>query len=186
MELKNNGITTNKDLCQMLNACSRCYKLTNDGKFVMSYTDLVNVALPRHRKKFVIVLNTLPGSKKQSDPNEISDMQQKTGHWFCCVVFETTLYIFDGLGKIHQNTNVMHSIKQFCQSNRLTSKNVYFRYQILDSLQCGYLTMFFVAKTSLLNQRSFLKMINMLKQHNVKSRESHMLKYVLRHFKLKI
>ena len=77
-------------------------------------------------------------------------------------------------------------MKQFCEFNNLTLKNTHLRFQVLDSLRCGYLTLFLVAKMSLLNQRSFLKMINMLKQHNVKSREDHMLRYVLRHFKIKL
>lgn len=190
MELKNNGITTDKDLSQMLSACYRCYKLTNDGKFVMSYTDLVNVTIPRHQKKCVLILNTLPKSNKQNESVNVSNMsqssQQTTGHWICCVLFGSTLYVFDGLSKIHHNTNVMHSIKQFCRSNNFTFQNVHFRFQVLESFSCGYLTLYFVAKTSLLNQRSLMKMINMLKQHNVKSRENHMLKYVLRHFKIKL
>lgn len=190
MELKNNGITTDTDLRQMLNTCYRCYKLTNNGKLVMSYTDLINVNKLHCRRKCVIILNTIPKSVTQNNPVEVPNMsqstQQTTGHWFCCVLYESTLYVFDGLGKIHQNTDVMHNIRQFCQSNNFTFENVHFRFQILDKFHCGYLALFFVAKTSLLNQRSFLKMINMLKQHNVKSREKHMLKYVLRHFKINL
>ena len=185
MDPKINGITTDKDLSQLLRGCSRCYKITNNTKFVMSHTNLVNLTLPKRFTKWVIIINTtgLPKSKKHENNPTETVLLPKLGHWVCCVIFNKTLYILDGLCKISQNTDVMLNIKTFCRSNNLTMEDVNLRFQVLNSTWCGYLACYFVAKASLLSQHSFLKVINLLRQHNVKSREKHMLQYVLRHFK---
>lgn len=173
MDNTSKGITTDEQIIMLLQSCSRCSKLTGDSSHVISHTELSSFVLPDNkRKKWGLVVNS-----KHHGSNAI-------GHWWTIIIFDQFCLIYDGLCSIHRNDVVMKSVKSFCKLNNLRYKNGNFRFQLSNSLKCGWLATFFIAKASVLNHYKFQKMITFLRGFSIKSREKIILKFVFRHFKI--
>lgn len=113
-----------------------------------------------------------------------SESSVRLGHWFAIIIFNGKfLVVCDGLNKVLDRSDIMINVTKFCDSNHLILRNLNFRCQVSNSLKCGYIALFFIAKASLLNYRNFMKMVTMLNQYSIESREQFVFKYVKRHFK---
>lgn len=173
MDNTSKGITTNEQIITLLQSCKRCNKLTGNSSHVISHTDLRNFVLPnKKRKKFGFVVNSQPHGS-----NSI-------GHWWTVIIFDQFCLVYDGLCSIHKNEDVMKNIRSFCKLNNLKYKNGNLRFQLFDSLTCGWLATFFIAKASILNYYKFQKMITFLRGFSIKTREKIILRFVFRHFKI--
>ena len=173
MDNTSKGITTDEQIITLLRSCSRCSKLTGNSSHVISHTDLSNFVLPNDKqKKWGFVVNSQHHGSSS------------IGHWWTIIIFDRYCLVYDGLCRIHKNDDVMKNVKSFCKLNNLKYKNGNFRFQLFDSLSCGWLATFFIAKASMLNHHAFLKLITFLRGFSIKSREKMILKFVFRHFKI--
>ena len=173
MDNASNGITTDKQIITLLQSCNRCSKLTGDSSYVLSHTELAHFVLPNSKKKkWGFVVNSQPYGSSS------------IGHWWTIIIFDNFCYIFDGLCQIHKNNDVMKNVRSFCTLNNLKYTNSNLRYQLVNSLNCGWLATYFIAKASLLKHFAFVKLITFLRRFSLKSRENIILKFVFRHYKI--
>ena len=173
MDNASNGITTDQQIIALLQSCNRCSKLTGNSSHVLSHTELAHFVLPNlKKKKWGFVVNSQPYGS-----NSI-------GHWWTIIIFDKFCYVFDGLCQIHKNNDVMKNVRSFCTLNNLKYTNGNLRYQLANSLNCGWLATYFIAKASLLKHFAFVKLITFLRRFSLKSRENIILKFVFRHYKI--
>ena len=165
-------ITTEHDIKSLLELCRRCRMLTNNATHIMTHSQLPNITLStRKQKTHGLIIN--------------SESAGRLGHWFTLLIYNNQfLIVCDGLCKAMKESDIASNILRFSRRNNLILKDLNFRCQPSNSLKCGYIALFFIAKASKLQYRSFLNMVNMLTQNSVRSREDYVLKYVVRHFKL--
>ena len=173
MDDTSKGITTDEQIVMLLQSCNHCNKLTGNSSHVISHTDLRNFVLPNDRRnKWGFIVNS-----KHHGSGSI-------GHWWTIIIFGRFCLVYDGLCCIHRNEDVMENVKSFCRLNNLKYRNGNLRFQLFNSLTCGWLATFFIAKASILNHYKFQKMINFLRGFSIKTREKIILKFVFRHFKI--
>ena len=165
-------ITTENDVRSILRLCRKCNRLTNNATYILAHSQLPNIALStRKHQTHGLIINSESGGR--------------LGHWFTLLIYNNRfLIVCDGLCKAMKESDIVSNILIFCRKNNLILKDLDFRCQPRNSLKCGYIALFFIAKASQLQYRSFLRMINMLTQYSIGSREGYVLKYVARHFKL--
>lgn len=165
-----NDITTDHDITSLLQSCSACKRHTHNATFVLTHTQLPEVHLRNIRQRNIgLIVN--------------SESSNRLGHWFTLLVYGGRfLLVCDGLCKALKMGDVKLNINRFCIINNLVLRDLNFRCQRSDSLKCGYIALFFIARASLLRYNPFLNTIQMLKHYSIPLREEYIFRYVKRHF----
>ena len=167
------GITSGVDIYSLLKRCSKCRMFTNSGKFIIAHHQLPQLlSNAKHLKNFGCIVNTAP-----KNTNEIA-------HWFAILKFGRRLFVCDSLNNMSKYPDVKQNVLAFCSNNNLDYEDLKFPCQELSSVSCGYISLFFIAKGSVSNSRSFLSTIHVLRQYSIKTREKWILSFVKKHFKL--
>ena len=168
-------ITSGDFIAKTLKKCKKCFQITDQARMIVPYDKLLNLSLIRVKSysRYVIIMNS------EKDNSSL-------GHWFNLAVFDHKfLVLCDGLGKIFsKHHDIMQNIYSFCKKHHYRFINLGLRYQLYDSLCCGYLALFIIAKTTKLSFKGFLAMKKTLMQQSISSNEKYMLKCVKLHFKL--
>lgn len=181
--------TSKTDLEDILQNCSKCYRSTQNGEFILCHSDLPNILLKNYSALpvFNFVINTLD---ENDTPNESDDTSRPilVGHWFNIIVLRQAgrfyhALVCDGLGDITSNDVVMQNIKAFCKNNSLRPNYLTARWQRDSSRLCGYLSSGLIAyihgKTRL---SSMARLQNLFLRNSVATNENLVLKMYRKHF----
>ena len=168
-------VTSETDIRRLLRSCAKCASLTKDATLIITHTELPDLTLDKiGSRKYSIIINS------ESD-------SRKLGHWFTLLVFPNRRAILcDSLNRIFEHKHIRDSLKTFCAYNNLTLHNLGFHCQHASSKKCGYITLFFTAKTSILTYFQFMKLIRALNRGSVRSRENYIITFVAKHYNILI
>ena len=169
------NITTGQDIANLISKCSKCTSITNGGNYITSFTHLKELIIPEWSKVAIVV-------------NTEEDFSLNVGHWIVLTVFlgEVSgrhLILCDGLNETETKApKVMQAIKHFCQLNRLTYTNLNLRCQLQTSQTCGFISLFFLAKASMMSLDSFILLRNTMKRNSVHTNEEVAINFVKLHY----
>ena len=166
-------LTTGNDIQNALSNCKLCYKITNQGDYVIFHTKLPSIIIPKNKRKMGFIVNS------EENPSVI-------GHWFSLIIFGHFLVLCDSLCIIEkQKPNVMKNIMIFCDQNHLKFLSLSIQIQQRKSLKCGFLSLNWIARASTLKLSSFISLKKVLMKHSVRRNEKLALEFAKKHFKIK-
>ena len=169
------NITTGQDIANLISTCSKCTNITNGGNYITSYIHLKELVVPKQSKVAIVV-------------NSEEDFSENVGHWIVLVVFlggvsGRHLILCDGLNETETKApKVMQAIRHFCQLNSLTYTNLDLRCQLQTSQTCGFISLFFLAKASIMSLDSFILLRNTMKRNSVHTNEEVAINFVKSHY----
>ena len=165
--------TSKQDLVQILSKCKKCLNLTGNGSNIIPFNQLNNIHLNNNKAKQCFIINTV------TEDNKI-------GHWFFLGIYlrgvKRDAILADGLDIVKGNKEVMTSVKNFCKKNNLNLFTVKTRYQKLNSIFCGFLSLYFVCRLSLMPLSQFIKFDLMMSSYSIKTIEEFLLRVTKSHF----
>ena len=168
-------ITDNLELKKILQKCTYCNKVTNNGDNIISISELLLFSRPKHNCKTCIIVNIL---------EDFSNAD--VGHWIlvCIDYVLDNAVIYDPLNNLNNTT--LKTIKLFCKSNRLHYHNFSFRTQQINSKSWGIHCIYMIhAWHPHFYSLKFLiyDLKHMFKKCSLKTIENHILKTVIKHLK---
>ena len=167
------NVTSGRDILNLLSKCKKCLAITNNGNYITSYMHLPTLVLPKTPTKLAIIVNSE------------RDYSQNVGHWFVLSIFfsSRSLIVCDGLHQLgDMESEVVQAIIAFANINGLTYKDLNVKCQVETSKTCGFICLFFVAKTSLLPQNGLTLLHQVLTRNAIHANEEYAIKFVKQHY----
>ena len=168
-EEENRFLTTGEDIRRLLSRCKTCFSITNNGNYVIFHTKLSELIIPK-RNKISLIIN--------SEENE-----NIVGHWFSLIIYNNKrIFLCDGLDQVRKEPHVLKNIKLFCTNNNLILSSFSVRLQLKSSKKCGFLSLFWTYKLSILSLKAFINLRTVMVQQSIYSNETRAIKLVKKHF----